>query len=264
MNSIVVAILAKNKHATLPLYLKCLYAQTVARKNIHLYIRTNDNTDNTEEILTEFINLHKDEYASVYYDASPISEKLKEYSNHEWNAHRFKILGKIRQDSIQYAIDHNSHYFVADCDNFIMTTVLQDMFNVSEIGVVGPMLDSTSYYSNFHDEVDANGYFLKSENTHQIRWRTIKGLFDVKVIHCTYFINNKYLSSVCYDDNSNRYEYVIFSDALRKCGIKQFLDNHKNYGIVSFAETINELRNDLSWSTVTFYKNIFVIDDDKK
>lgn len=258
MNSIVVAILAKNKHATLPLYLKCLYEQTFSRKNIHLYIRTNDNTDNTEDILTEFINLHKDEYASVYYDSTSISEKLKEYENHEWNSHRFKILGKIRQDSIQYAMDKNAHYFVADCDNFITTTVLQDMFNVSEIGVVAPMLDSISFYSNFHEDVDVNGYYIKSENYNRIRWREIKGLFALKVVHCTYFIHNKYLSSVCYDDNSCRYEYVIFSDSLRKCGITQFLDNHKQYGIVSFAETINDLRNDLSHSAVSFYNNIFV------
>ena len=37
-----------------------------------------------------------------------------------------------------------------------------------------------------------------------------------KVVHCTYFINYNVLDKICYDDNSYRYEYVIFSDSLRK------------------------------------------------
>ena len=101
--SITIAILAKNKEACLPFYLQCLYNQTYPKKNVHLYIRTNDNTDNTCEILEKFIKNHGNEYASILYNKDDIDEKLKTYSQHEWNSFRFKLLGKIRQDSIEYA-----------------------------------------------------------------------------------------------------------------------------------------------------------------
>ena len=43
-----------------------------------------------------------------------------------------------------------------------------------------------------------------------------------------------------YDDNSYRYEYVIFSDVLRKQKIPQYIDNRKDYGRISFAVTKEE------------------------
>jgi len=255
---IVVAILAKDKSATLPAYLSCLYNQTYPKNKIHLYVRTNDNKDNTEDILTEFLNEHRSEYASVYFDSSSVSENLKNYGNHEWNCERFTILGKIRQDSIQYAIDYESHYFVADCDNFIVPSTIEDLFSVSNAGVVSPMLDSTSNYSNFHDDVDANGYLSVTPYYNTIRWRQLQGLIIVKVVHCTYLINNKFLQSICYDDGSHRYEYVIFSSELRKHDITQFLDTRKPYGIVSFATTLDELYADIEHPMLSNYKSLFV------
>jgi hypothetical protein len=54
-------------------------------------------------------------------------------------------------------------------------------------------------------------------------------------VHCTYFIKNEVLPSVVYDDNTGRYEYVIFSDSLRKTGIPQYLDTREVYGRISFS-----------------------------
>ena len=54
-----------------------------------------------------------------------IDETLKQYGNHEWNYHIFKILGQIRQESIEWAREQNSHYFVVDADNFIAPFTLE-------------------------------------------------------------------------------------------------------------------------------------------
>ena len=48
--TIVVAILAKDKAHCLPFYLQCIYNQTFPKKKTHLYIRTNDNNDNTQPL----------------------------------------------------------------------------------------------------------------------------------------------------------------------------------------------------------------------
>ena len=70
--------------------------------------------------------------------------------------------------------------------------------------------------------------------------KEIKGCIDVPVVHCTYFIANHILDKVSYDDDSYRYEYVIFSHVLRKQNIPQYIDNRKDYGRITFAVTKEE------------------------
>lgn len=239
-DNIVIAILAKNKEPWLPLFLECIYNQNYNKKNIHLYIRTNDNTDNTEVILEDFINKYSKEYASVYYNKESISEELKKYKNHEWNYFRFKVLGKIRQESVDYAKKLKSHYFVIDCDNFITPQTLNSLFKNRHFGIISPMLISSTTYSNFHHKIDKNGYYLDSPEYYTILERKIKGLLDINVVHCTYFINYYFLDEISYDDESYRYEYVIFSDVLRKKNIPQYLDNREFYGIIDHDTNTKE------------------------
>ena len=254
---VVVAILVKDKEATLPTFFQCLLNQTFPKERTRLYIRTNDNTDRSETLISQFLKEHSTEYKSVFYNNASVSAQIKEYKNHEWNSVRFKILGKIRQESISHAIHLNSHYFVIDVDNFIMPFVLEDMVAVAGLGVVAPMLVTQSAYSNYHSSVDANGYLKSDDRYMPILMRQQKGCIEVPVVHCTYFVANHVLNEVVYDDESYRYEYVIFSDVLRKKGIPQYIDNRKDYGCITFAVTKEEFEDD--WKN---YKHKFNVSDD--
>jgi len=249
---VVVAILVKDKESTLPTFIRCLLNQTFPKKRTRLYIRTNDNTDNSEEILSKFINEHGSDYKSIFYDATPVSESIKKYKQHEWNVERFKVLGKIRDESIKYAIDNNSHYFVIDVDNFIVPSTLDDMVQVAPLGVIAPMLVTQTAYSNYHSTIDKNGYCLPGEAYLKILNKVIKGCIDVPVVHCTYFVANHILDKVSYDDGTYRYEYVVFSHTLRKQNIPQYIDNRKDYGRITFATTKEEF--DADWDV---YKSVF-------
>ena len=250
---LVVAILAKDKENTLPFYLRCIYNQTYNKKYIHLYIRTNDNNDNTEQLLIEFIEKYGKEYASVYFDKTNISDSIKQYSNHTWNPTRFEILGKIRQDSINFAIKLNAYYFTADCDNFIIPITIEKLMRYKNAGVIAPMLKIAGvpdlrsnspgdniFYSNFHYQVDDNGYCEQHKNYYPIIDYNVSALTRVCCVHCTYLIPLKYLSFVSYDDNSKRHEYVIFSESLRKRTIPQYIDNTEKYGYLTFKESSEE------------------------
>ena len=59
---VTIALLIKDKQTTLPDYLQCIYHQTYPKRYINLYIRTNDNKDDSETILREFIDKHGSEY----------------------------------------------------------------------------------------------------------------------------------------------------------------------------------------------------------
>lgn len=235
---VTIAILAKDKAHVLPLYLKCIENQTYPSSKINLYIRTNNNNDNTSEILKTWLEQVKDQYHEIYFDDSDVVERVQDFAPHEWNYTRFKVLGRLRQESVDWAKTHNSHYFIADCDNFIVPETIERLLG-THLPVVGPLLkngdSAVSLYANFHFITDEHGYFANSDHYYHIYNQSIKGLIEVEVIHCTYFIRNEVLDTICYDDESGRYEYVIFSDVLRKAHIPQYIDNRFYYGSLTFA-----------------------------
>ncbi len=239
---ITIAILAKDKAHTLPLFLACIEAQTWPKNKTYIYIRTNNNTDDTVAVLHAWVNKMQSQYLDIFIDDSDIGEKIEHYGQHEWNSTRFKILGKIRQDSIAWALEHNSHYFVVDCDNFIKPTTLE-MLHATQLPIVAPLLRpvDASRYANFHAAVDSNGYYAEHAYYDRIAFGAIKGIIEVPVVHCAYFIHRDVLDTMLYDDNSYRYEYVIFSDNARRKGIPQYLDTRQQYGRITFATTSEEL-----------------------
>ena len=185
-----------------------------------------------------FLDTHGASYASVTYDDSSIDASMT--THHEWNGKRFSVLGSIRQASVDYARALNADYFVADCDNFIVPHTLSEMVALRHLGVVAPMLDTNTLYSNFHVDVDAQGYFAHHELYTTLRFRGCSGCINVKVVHCTYFLAHTVLQHVHYLDETSRHEYVIFSDWLRRAGVPQYLDNRFIHGHLTFATTREE------------------------
>ena len=235
---VTIAILAKNKAHTLPLYLRCIERQTWPKIRTSLYVHTNDNTDESETILSDWLARVSALYANVFFSNVSVNEQLRRFGQHEWNALRFKILGRIRQDSIEWARRRHSHYFVADCDNFIVPDTIESLVHANALPIVAPMLRTgATAYSNFHAAIDANGYFANSPFYDPLLRRELRGFIEVPVVHCTYLVRFNVLAQMLYDDDSARYEYVIFSDNARKRNISQFLDNHRFYGRITFAET---------------------------
>lgn len=237
---VTIAILAKDKADTLPLYLTCIEKQTLPKSQTYLYVRTNNNNDETAAILKNWLARVSHLYRGVYFDETDVPERVQDFGKHEWNHIRFKVLGKIRQDSVDWARAHESHYFVADCDNFILPHTIQSLLEVN-LPIVAPLLYSNCAYSNYHTAIDANGYHIDHRMYLPILNREIVGLIEQPVVHCTYLIRYEYLDQMTYDDNSWRYEYVIFSDNARKKGIKQYLDNRDVYGNLTLCENSLEL-----------------------
>lgn len=240
---VTIAILVKDKAHLLPLFLQLIENQTYPSSKIKLYIRTNNNRDHTVEMLTKWIEKVRDRYSEIYFDSSDVVEPVQEYAPHEWNSMRFSVLGRIRKESVEWAREKGTHYFVVDCDNFIIPETIEALINTG-LPVVGPLLrrldDPSSMYANFHLSTDDNGYFANSRQYTEIFYRVFKGLIEVDVIHCTYLIRWEFLDKVEYLDDSSRHEYVIFSDVLRKAGIPQYLDNRIDYGSLTFCDTADQ------------------------
>lgn len=242
---VTIAILAKEKAHVLPLFLNLIENQTYPSSQIKLYIRTNNNRDQTAVLLEQWKEKVKDKYSEIFFDASDVEEPVQDYSPHEWNSLRFDVLARLRQESVEWAKAKGTHYFVVDCDNFIAPDTLEILLNTG-LPVIGPLLgngdDPFSYYSNYHFVTDEDGYFKDSPLYYEILYQTIKGLIEVEVIHCTYLVRHEVLDRVTYLDGSGRHEYVIFSDTLRKSGIPQYIDNRRIYGKLTFTDTEEEFK----------------------
>lgn len=236
---ITIAILAKDKAHTLPIYLATIENQTWPKEKTYLYVRTNNNNDDTQKILKNWLEKVGPSYAKVYFDDKDVEEPIQQYTQHEWNSMRFKVLGKIRQDSIDWARENGSHYFVVDCDNFVHPHTLESLAKTN-LQIVAPFLklNDHHYYSNYHAAVDKNGYLASTPHYYDYFNQVVRGLIEVPVVHCSYFIRHDALDKLTYDDDSYRYEYVIFSDSARKQRIPQYLDNREVYGRITFAENL--------------------------
>jgi SAM-dependent methyltransferase len=231
--TVLLAILARNKGHTLPAYLKCIENLDYDKKKIALYINTNNNTDNTEEILLNWILQHQHEYASVEIDIHHV-RALEANRPHEWTTKRFKNLALIRNKSLQKAIEKETDfYFVVDCDNFIAPHTLSTLTSKNK-PIIAPLLkaipEPNDMYSNFFCAVTDSGYYADHADYAEFWTGHKKGTFEVPVVHCTYLIRKDALPLLSYIDGTDDYEFVIFSREARKHQISQFICNEHSFG----------------------------------
>ncbi len=259
---ILVALLAKQKGLVLDFFLETLLNWDYPKERIHLYVRTNNNTDDTEAILKRWLNLNGHLYSGVTFNSENVSANVEQYGVHEWNAARFSVLAKIRQESMLETLKENcQYYFVTDLDNFLLPHTLSTLVS-RQLPIVAPLLryalssvqfpdpqgspDADAYhyvYSNYHNIVDPNGYYFENQNYYRILEREIIGMIKVPLIHCTYLIDAKFISKLYYSDNSERHEYVIFAHSARNAGIDQYLDNSEVFGCLTLVENAPASRN---------------------
>lgn len=252
---VTIAILAKDKAHCLPFYLHCIEKQTWPKSKTLLYIRTNNNNDNTAQILKDWIEKVKTYYLKIYFDETDFDEQVQNFGQHEWNNIRFRVLGTIRNESVKWALENHSHYFVCDCDNFILPQTIENLIQTN-LPIVSPLLKSKTNYSNYHSAIDQNGYFEFSPTYMPILNCKLKGLIQLPVVHCTYYVNYHVLKDIEYLDETLRHEYVIFSHNARKKNIRQYLDTREVYGYLTFAENSKDLTDELK--SCNLFKKEFI------
>ena len=261
--NVFLALLVKQKEAVLPLFLESLNDWDYPKENIFIYIRTNNNTDNTKQLLEEWIEEHGDKYKGLIYNGEDVPEKVEKYDVHFWNGERFRVLGKIRQESMNQALLTDcEYYFVVDTDNFLFPETLKELVKL-DLPIVAPFLryavalgenadtpveaakregHMSRYYSNYHDKVDDFGSIIAEDIYYKILNQEVKGLIECMCVHCTYLIKREYLSELNYLEQSDRWEYMVFSNSARDKGITQYIDNRTIYGVLTLSENIGASR----------------------
>lgn len=231
--TVLIAILARNKAHVLPRFLNCIENLDYDKKLIDIYINTNNNDDNTESILKAWSNDNEGIYHEIIWKSHNV-ENLDATGPHEWTPKRFKVLGKIRNESMKQAKKRGlDYYFVVDCDNFIEPMTLKKLIKKKK-PIIAPMLraipEPGDCYSNYFCDVSSNGYYKDHEDYMKILSCTKRGTFKVPVVHCTYLIDTKHIDNLNYVDGTDDYEFVIFSRTARKHGVGQYICNEEEFG----------------------------------
>jgi len=261
--NVFLALLVKQKEAVLPLFLESLNDWDYPKENTFIYIRTNNNTDNTKELLEEWIEEYGDKYKGLIYNSEDVPEKVEQYDVHFWNGERFRVLGKIRQESMNQALLTDcEYYFVVDTDNFLFPETLKELVKL-DLPIVAPFLryavalgenadtpvevakregHMSRYYSNYHDKVDDFGSIIPEDLYYKILNQEVRGLIECMCVHCTYLIKREYLSELSYLEQSDRWEYMVFSNSARDKGITQYIDNRTIYGVLTLSENLGASR----------------------
>ena len=230
----------------LPDWLEMVSKWDYPKDRIILYIRSNNNTDKTEPILRAWVEENHKWYRHIVEDYTNVEVDREQYEVHEWNATRFKVLGAIRERSVELAWQAEADfYFVCDVDNFIQPHTLSTLVSYN-LPVVAPLLYSADpeqiQYSNYHNKANVHGYYQDNPAYYTIWNGEVRGLIQCDVVHCTYLIRKDIFDSVRYLDGTDDYEYVIFSRVLKQQGIQQYLDNTALYGWLSTRENLQAIK----------------------
>lgn len=233
--TVLLAILARNKAHLLPHYLKCIEALDYDKRAITVYINTNNNEDATQTLLEAWAAKNRSRYRKIILEAKDQPD-LPCTKPHVWIPIRFRALGEIRNRSLAMAKRHNcAFYFVADCDNFITPCTLKYLVE-KRLPIIAPMLTAIPIpgdsYSNFVCAINNRGYEEKHPDYRKILKREIVGTFEVPIVHCTYLIQSDSIDFLGYRDQTPHHEFVVFSRIARNNGIGQFICNERDFGVL--------------------------------
>lgn len=284
--TITIAILVRNSDSFLPTYLWSLTRQDYPKSLISIYIRTNDNRDRTLEILDRFVNDYRGSYARMLLNSSdvdwsalgmsPPSKKgngrkasvdavngsrgdsfdANQQLNFEgkWNERKLRLMGLLRQQTLDQAWAWNTDcFFVADADNFIISSTLRALASL-RLPMVSPMLtlpdiNHTSFLWTSHhmdygrDPVTHRLYFQPHRLDGDLRWRRIRGIIQVPLVQCTFllWLDPSLKDQVTYlapqppphpmsDIKPGEFEFQVLAESLRRAGVKMYVDNTHRWG----------------------------------
>lgn len=232
---VLVTILAGQDDDALPLYLSCIEALDYPKSALVLYIREHNVTDGTAHLLRRWVERVGDLYASVDFKDDLADAVTESDVVWERDLKRSRIAGHICNNSLFRATELGCAYnFIASSRNLIRPCTLRELVAL-DLPIVAPFLRSISphdLYSNYHAEVDINGYYAECDQYMWILNRRVRGIVEVPVVNGTVLIRGDQLNQLTYEDGTSRHEYVIMAEAARRRQIPQYLDNRQLYGYI--------------------------------
>ncbi|EDV27520.1 uncharacterized protein TRIADDRAFT_21834 [Trichoplax adhaerens] len=248
--AVVIAVLARDASDFLPTSLACLANLNYDKKRIAFWIATDNNQDQTEEMLVEWKSQVESDYHRVEIMTSN-NYSLQTDLSLQWTPSRYRHLLQLRQLALAAALKYWADYVLfVDADNFLTEPDTLIELIKSNRTMVAPLLIESrhSYYSNFWCGVDEQGYYRRTEDYLPTLKRERKGVLQVAMIHSTFLIdlNRKSVEKFSFYPPHSSYQghiddLLIFSYSAKMAGIPFHLLNNKIYGYLFSSPQVQEL-----------------------
>jgi len=229
------AILASNKAFCLPRYLKCIEDLDYPKEDIFLYVHTNNNNDNTEEILFDWVEKNEEKYGRFHFESDLNDIKNITLSN-QWTNPHLNTSIKIHDRSLYLARKANcDYYFVSECDNFVAPQTLKVLIGENK-PIIAPMLlpipnPNYWYHSNFWYAMTSNGWYEDHPEYYKIRCFEKIGTFEVPLINSTYLMNLDETPNLWYVSYYTfSIDFMFFANNCKLLGYKQYICNKEKFG----------------------------------
>ncbi|XP_063986859.1 glycosyltransferase 25 family member [Diachasmimorpha longicaudata] len=240
--TVLVAVLVRNKAHTLPYFLSLFGNLNYTKERISLWIRSDNNIDNSVEILTEWLNEEGKHYHSVNAKLNEESHGFNdEKGTADWSNDRFSHVISLRQEALNYARESWADYiFMLDADIFLTNPNTLNLLIDKEKSVVAPLLKSDGLYSNFWAGMTQDYYYERTDRYKPIVNRVEQGCHDVPMVHSAVLIDlgRKESDQLSYDPRIiENYagpddDIIAFALGANSSGISLYVCNDEIYGYV--------------------------------
>jgi len=126
------------------------------------------------------------------------------------------------------------YYFVVDCDVFLTPSTLKKLVEKDK-PMIAPVVynipEKNDFCINGWLDVDERGYFREHPKYWELFFKKKRGTFKVPLVHCAYLIKSEFLDRLSYIDDTDDYEFIIFSRFARANGVDQYICNEEDFGV---------------------------------
>ncbi|XP_059055397.1 glycosyltransferase 25 family member [Achroia grisella] len=238
-----ISILVRNKGHTLPYFLSCLHNLDYPKDRLYLWMYSDYNEDNSQNIIEKWAEMHAKEYNGVYITTNSSSGLLHpdEKSPTHWSKGRFKHVIQLREESLEFAKKMWADYlFMVDADVFLTEKLTLKILVNKNVTVASPMLLSDGLYSNFWCGMTEKFYYQRTDDYEQILRREKQGCYEVPMVNTAVLVSLRRKESdfLTYDPRKiNDYkgpddDIIAFAISAKMNGISLNICNDRLYGFI--------------------------------
>ncbi|XP_033304029.1 glycosyltransferase 25 family member [Bombus bifarius] len=252
--TVLITILVRNKAHTLPYFLTFLEQLTYPKERIHLWICSDNNIDNSIEILSTWLKNERSKYHGVEINFDEKSNGFEDENEiSHWSPQRFLHVINLREEALHAGRNIWADFiWMLDADVFLTNPNTLNELILKNETAVAPLLKSDGLYSNFWAGMTSDFYYLRTEKYEPILFREIKGCFNVPMIHSAVLIDlRKHISDLLTYDPKNLNQYsgptddiITFAVGANNSDIPLFICNDNIYGFIMVPleeeETVTE------------------------
>ncbi|GFR02762.1 glycosyltransferase 25 family member [Trichonephila clavata] len=253
--TIIISILARNKAHTLPYFFGYLEKLDYPRDRISLWVRSDHNIDNTNDVLKTWLDANRKFYHSVDFSYEEHPENFSDGTGvFEWSSSHFEHLIHLKETALLAARKLWADYIMfLDCDVFLVNNNTLNLLVKEDKTIIAPVLETLGAYSNYWCGMTEQGYYKRTDDYLPILEREQIGCFDVPMVHSAVLINLRHKNSLQLAFDSKKIDgysgpvddIIIFAHSARTAGVKMWVTNEEPFGyMLTPLEKENTLQDD--------------------